>query len=212
MKSTKSKNNVSIRKHNDDSWEQYKNNPHIQKNKISKEFWCITCNLDLGENQGGAGGHSRSKHKMTLKGEPVQIKTINKDNDDLEKSNTYHSDNEFDAEFQRRQVLEEQELDVEPPESMILRDIYKDVAKSVAKIGRDVELLYEYERLKTERRIPPDWDFHMWIKMAVMVWNGWHGISIQFNQDLKNVTPNVLEWHRQVHRENLEWENKDEDE
>ena len=210
MKPTKSKNNVSIRKHNEDSWEQYKNNPHIQKNKISKEFWCVTCNLDLGENQGGAGGHSRSKHKITLKGEPIQEKTINKGNDDLEKtSNTDNVDNEFDAEFQRRQVLEEQELDVESTESMILHDIYKDVVKSVAKVGRDVELLYEYERLKTERRIPHDWDFHMWIKMAVLIWNRWHGISIQFNQDLRNVRPDVLEWQRQVYRETLEWENEE---
>ena len=210
MKPTKSKSNVSIRKHNEDSWEQYKNNPHIQKNKISKEFWCVTCNLDLGENQGGAGGHSRSKHKITLKGEPIQEKTINKGNDDLEKtSNTDNVDNEFDAEFQRRQVLEEQELDVEPPESMILRDFYKDVVKSVAKIGRDVELRYEYERLKTERRIPPDWDFYMWIKMAVMLYNHTFNISIQFNQDLKNLRPELLEFQRQAYRENLEWENEE---
>ena len=208
MKPTKSKSNVSIRKHNEDSWEQYKNNPHIQKNKISKEFWCVTCNLDLGENQGGAGGHSRSKHKITLKGEPIQEKTINKGNDDLEKtSNTDNVDNEFDAEFQRRQVLEEQELDVESTESMILHDIYKDVVKSVAKVGRDVELLYEYKRLKSEYRIPPDWDFYMWIKMAVMLYNHTFNISIQFNQDLKNLRPELLEFQRQAYRANLEWEN-----
>ena len=50
------------------SWLQYKENPHIQKNKVTNEFRCKTCQKKLGDNAGGVAGHCKSVHDMKIDG------------------------------------------------------------------------------------------------------------------------------------------------
>ena len=50
------------------SWLQYKENPHIQKNKVTNEFRCKTCRKKLGDNAGGVAGHCKSVHDMKIDG------------------------------------------------------------------------------------------------------------------------------------------------
>ncbi|ABX12500.1 hypothetical protein [Nitrosopumilus maritimus] len=203
MKSNTTTKNDSISNQTDDSWIQYKNNLHIQKNKISKEFRCITCKLSLGENQGGAGGHSKSKHKMTLSGEPIQTKSFHDSDSDKNPAPSYID--EIDEELLRRRTAT-QDFSDDTVESMTLLDVYKDVASGAAKITKDPELQFEYGQLKLRRIIPPDWDFRMWIKMTVDLFNRIHKINIQFTQNLDELSPEQLEWHKLVYQENLEWE------
>lgn len=211
LKKTKSKKSVQQKRSLDDEWKQYKNNPHIQKNKVSKEFRCLTCNLHLSDNQGGAGNHSTSEHKISLSGDPVKVKTTNGySNKDSENTlNKTQLESEIEGEIQQRQQSEEQEHVIEPPESIILRGFYKDIAKSVAKIGRDIELQFEYERLKSENRIPFDWDFHTWIKRCVMLYNHIFKIHVELTQDLKSLPDHLLKWQQLVYYENVEFD-KDE--
>ena len=77
MQKTKSKKSLKQNISPNDEWKQYKNNPHIQKNKVTNKFRCITCNLLFGVNPGGVGNHSTKKHKISLSGDPVKVKTTN---------------------------------------------------------------------------------------------------------------------------------------
>jgi len=205
LRKTKSKKSLKQNISPNDKWELYKNNPHIQKNKVTKEFWCITCNLSLSDNQGAAGNHSTKKHKISLSGDPVKVKTTN-DYSNKDSENTLNKtqlESEIEGEIQQRQQSDVQEYVIEPPESMILRDINKDTAKSVAKIGRDIELQFEYERLKSENKIPPDWDFYTWIKMCVLLYNYTFKIHLGLTQDLKSLPDHLLKWQQLVYHENM---------
>lgn len=189
----------------EDEWQQYEHNPNIQKNKTTNEFRCVICNLSLSNNQGGAGGHSKAKHKLTLKGDPINLKKKpirEEPNSDMPKVTKI--ENEIEDEVERRENLEQQEADIEKPEYIILHDTYKDIAKSVSKLGRDAELLYEFIRLKSEYRIPPNWDFYKWIKMCVVLYNHTFKINVQLTQDLKNLPHHLMDWQRTVYYENVE--------
>ena len=63
------------------SWLQYKENPHIQKNKVTNEFRCKTCRKKLGDNAGGVGGHCKSDHDMKIDGTflSTENKTVEKE-------------------------------------------------------------------------------------------------------------------------------------
>jgi len=54
-----------------EEWIQYKNNLHIQKNSVTKEFRCKTCNRKLGDNPGGVALHCRSSHSIKIDGSPL---------------------------------------------------------------------------------------------------------------------------------------------
>lgn len=54
-----------------EEWIQYKNNLHIQKNSVTKEFRCKTCNRKLGANPGGVALHCRSSHSIKIDGSPL---------------------------------------------------------------------------------------------------------------------------------------------
>ena len=54
-----------------EEWIQYKNNLHIQKNSVTKEFRCKTCNRKLGDNPGGVALHCRSSHSIKIDGDPL---------------------------------------------------------------------------------------------------------------------------------------------
>lgn len=53
-------------------WKQYRNNPHLQRNILTKEFRCKTCNLSLGDNAGGAGSHCKGTHGIRIDGTPIK--------------------------------------------------------------------------------------------------------------------------------------------
>jgi len=140
----------------DENWKQYKTNPHIEKNENTNQFRCKTCNKILGTNAGAAGYHSKAAHNLILSG-----KEIREQEDKIEKLENHKNPNqknieEIDEELSQRN---DQESDESQIEEMVFHDIQREVVKGASKIARDPSLLYEYNKLKHERRIPNDWDF-----------------------------------------------------
>ena len=203
MNNTKNK---KIEQHNrsiNDKWKQYKNNPHIQQNILTKEFRCITCHQNLSSNQGAAGKHSKTQHNLALNGIHGKNKTSDY-NYSNEKPVIQQSLNNIDSEIKKREKIENREINVESPESIILHDIYRDIAKSASKLGRDAELLYEYQQLKSRYLIPADWDYYLWLKKCVLLYNYTFKIQMQFIQDTEHLPEHLLKWQKDTILENME--------
>lgn len=58
-------------RHHTKEWVRYGNNPHIERNSLTKEFRCITCKLSLGDNAGGAGSHCKGSHRIRINGTQI---------------------------------------------------------------------------------------------------------------------------------------------
>ncbi len=56
-------------------WTQYGANPHLQRNNLTKEFHCKTCDMSLGDNAGGAGSHCKATHGMRIDGYLIKKET-----------------------------------------------------------------------------------------------------------------------------------------
>ena len=58
------------------NWAQYGENPHIQRNLLTKEFRCVTCNQLLGDNAGGAGSHCKGSHGIRIDGNRIREEPV----------------------------------------------------------------------------------------------------------------------------------------
>lgn len=187
----------------DEDWIQYKQNPHIQKNSRTNEFKCRTCSKYLGTNAGAAGYHSKSSHSLTLSGEEIknqELENAEKKNKNVEKGNETKSKRieEIENELRTRNEQNEENLETE---YLVYEDVQKDVVKGATEIAKDPELLFEFQKLKLEDRIPYDWDFYLWIKACVKTYNEIFKIHVGLWQDIKNLPTDILEWQKLVFEE-----------
>lgn len=162
---------------NNNQWNQYLNNSHIEHQLNTEKFRCKTCNKEL-KGKTAAARHSTAMHSLTIDGEqtlsrPAKLPQIEAETDLL--SDIINENNTKSPNFEQA------------VSNFVMENINRDIARGATRLAQNIDLRFLYERTKS--MFPPDWTFEDWICNLVEYSLASFGVKITVSQNKEVLSP-----------------------